>query len=227
MMEILRTNNLTKVYGKGENQVIAVNNVNLSINKGEFVAITGKSGSGKSTLLHILGGVDKPTSGQVLIDGENIQNIKGDKKTNFRRANIGLIYQFYNLIPVLNVRENIILPISLEGIKVDEEYFKEIIKTLDLKKRLNHLPNELSGGQQQRVAIGRAVINHPKIILADEPTGNLDSKNSKKIMGMLKYYNRQYGQTIIMITHDINIAKMANRVITFEDGKIIKDEQIC
>ncbi len=226
-MEILRTNNLTKIYGKGENEVVAVNQVNLSIDKGEFVAITGKSGSGKSTLLHLLGGVDEPSSGNILIDGENIQNLKGDKLTNFRRTNIGFIYQFYNLIPVLNVRENIILPISLEGVKVDEEYFKEITKTLDLKKRLNHLPNELSGGQQQRVAIGRAIINHPKIILADEPTGNLDSKNSKKIINMLKYYNKEYGQTIVMITHDKGIANMANRVITFEDGKIIKDEKIC
>lgn len=226
-MEILRTNNLTKIYGKDANKVIAVNNVNLSVNKGEFIAITGKSGSGKSTLLHILGGLDEPTSGSVLIDGENIQNLKGDKLTNFRRANIGFIYQFYNLIPVLNVKENIILPISLEGIKLDEEYFKEITKTLDLKKRLTHLPHELSGGQQQRVAIGRAIINHPKLILADEPTGNLDSKNSKKIINMLKYYNKTFGQTIIIITHDEKIASMADRVITFEDGKITKDEKIC
>lgn len=226
-MEILRTNNLTKIYGKDANKVIAVNNVNLSVNKGEFIAITGKSGSGKSTLLHILGGLDEPTSGSVLIDGENIQNLKGDKLTNFRRANIGFIYQFYNLIPVLNVKENIILPISLEGIKLDEEYFKEIVKTLDLKKRLTHLPHELSGGQQQRVAIGRAIINHPKLILADEPTGNLDSKNSKKIINMLKYYNKTFGQTIIIITHDEKIASMADRVITFEDGKITKDEKTC
>jgi len=226
-MEILRTNNLTKIYGKDANKVIAVNNVNLSVNKGEFIAITGKSGSGKSTLLHILGGLDEPTSGSVLIDGENIQNLKGDKLTNFRRANIGFIYQFYNLIPVLNVKENIILPISLEGIKLDEEYFKEITKTLDLKKRLTHLPHELSGGQQQRVAIGRAIINHPKLILADEPTGNLDSKNSKKIINMLKYYNKTFGQTIIIITHDEKIASMADRVITFEDGKITKDEKTC
>lgn len=226
-MEILKTNNLTKIYGKNENKVIAVNNINLTVNKGEFVAITGKSGSGKSTLLHILGGVDEPTSGEVIIDGINLQKLKDDKLTTFRRTNIGLIYQFYNLIPVLNVKENIILPISLEGVKVDENYFEEIIKTLDLKKRLNHLPNELSGGQQQRVAIGRAIINHPKIILADEPTGNLDSKNSKKIINMLKYYNKTYGQTIIMITHDDTLAKMADRVITFKDGTIIKDEKTC
>jgi len=224
-MEILRTNNLKKIYGKGDNEIYAVNNVNLSIQQGEFIAIVGKSGSGKSTLLHILGGVDEPTSGQVIINGENLQNLKGDKLTNFRRSNIGFIYQFYNLIPVLNVKENIILPISLEGIKVDEEYLKEIIKTLDLKKRLYHLPNELSGGQQQRVAIGRALINHPKIILADEPTGNLDSKNSKKIINMLKYYNKTYGQTIVMITHDQTVASAADRVITFKDGKIIKDEK--
>lgn len=223
-MEILRTNNLTKIYGKENNEVIAVNNVNLTVNKGEFIAIIGKSGSGKSTLLHILGGLDNPTSGNVLIDGENIQNLKGDKLTNFRRTNIGFIYQFYNLIPVLNVKENIILPLSLEGVKVDEEYFKEIIKTLDLKKRLYHLPNELSGGQQQRVAIGRAIINRPKLILADEPTGNLDTKNSKKIINMLKYYNKAFGQTIIIITHDEKIASMADRIITFEDGKIKKDE---
>ncbi len=226
-MEILKTHNLTKTYGKNENEVIAVNDINLTIKKGEFVAITGKSGSGKSTLLHILGGVDEPTSGEVIIDGINLQKLKDDKLTTFRRTNIGLIYQFYNLIPVLNVKENIILPISLEGIKVDEAYFEEIIKTLDLKKRLNHLPNEISGGQQQRVAIGRAIINRPKIILADEPTGNLDSKNSKKIINMLRYYNKSYGQTIVMITHDDTIAKLADRVITFKDGKIIKDEKIC
>lgn len=223
-MEILRASNLTKIYGKNDNMVHAVKNIDLVINKGEFVAITGKSGSGKSTLLHLLGGVDIPTSGSVFIDGVNIYEMKDDKLTNFRRSNIGFIYQFYNLIPVLDVRENIILPVSLEGIPVDEEYFDEVIKTLDLGKRLNHLPNELSGGQQQRVAIGRAIINHPKIILADEPTGNLDSKNSKKIINMLKYYNREYGQTIIMVTHDSKIAGMADRVITINDGKIVGDE---
>jgi len=220
-------NNVKKYYGTNTNITKAVDGITFSLNEGEFVAITGKSGSGKSTLLHILGGLDEPTSGNVLIDGENLQNLKGDKLTNFRRTNIGFIYQFYNLIPVLNVKENIILPISLEGIQVDEEYFKEIIKTLDLKKRLNHLPNELSGGQQQRVAIGRAIINHPKLILADEPTGNLDSKNSKKIINMLKYYNKTFGQTIIIITHDNKIASMADRIITLEDGKIIKDEKTC
>ncbi|MCI9585129.1 MAG: ABC transporter ATP-binding protein [Bacilli bacterium] len=223
-MEILRASNLVKIYGNNDNKVYAVKNVDLVINKGEFVAITGKSGSGKSTLLHLLGGVDIPTSGSVCIDGVNIYEMKDDKLTSFRRSNIGFIYQFYNLIPVLDVRENIILPVSLEGIMVDEEYFDEVIKTLDLGKRLNHLPNELSGGQQQRVAIGRAIINHPKIILADEPTGNLDSKNSKKIINMLKYYNRQYGQTIVMVTHDSKIANMADRVITINDGKIVGDE---
>lgn len=223
-MEILRASNLTKIYGKNDNMVHAVKNIDLVINKGEFVAITGKSGSGKSTLLHLLGGVDIPTSGSVFIDGVNIYEMKDDKLTNFRRSNIGFIYQFYNLIPVLDVRENIILPVSLEGIPVDEEYFDEVIKTLDLGKRLHHLPNELSGGQQQRVAVGRAIINHPKIILADEPTGNLDSKNSKKIINMLKYYNREYGQTIVMVTHDSKIAGMADRVITINDGKIVGDE---
>ena len=223
-MEILRASNLTKIYGKNDNMVHAVKNIDLVINKGEFVAITGKSGSGKSTLLHLLGGVDIPTSGSVFIDGVNIYEMKDDKLTNFRRSNIGFIYQFYNLIPVLDVRENIILPVSLEGIPVDEEYFDEVIKTLDLGKRLHHLPNELSGGQQQRVAIGRAIINHPKIILADEPTGNLDSKNSKKIINMLKYYNREYGQTIVMVTHDSKIAGMADRIITINDGKIVGDE---
>lgn len=226
-MEILRTIELTKIYGEGDNEVKAVDQVNLSIDQGEFVVITGKSGSGKSTLLHLLGGVDRATSGEVIIDGKNINEFKDDELTNFRRKNIGFIYQFYNLIPVLNVRENIILPIALEGIKVDEKYFKEVVKTLSLQKRLHHLPNELSGGQQQRVAIGRAVINHPKLILADEPTGNLDSKNSKKILNMLKYYNETYGQTIVIVTHDISEAiSMASRVITFEDGKIIKDEYI-
>ena len=224
-MEILKTKNLTKTYGEGDKIVKAVSNVNLVVNDGDFIAITGKSGSGKSTLLHLLGGVDEPTSGEIILDGEYINKLKGDRLTNFRRKNIGFIYQFYNLIPVLNVRENIILPIALEGVKIDEDYFDEVVKTLDLKARLSHLPNELSGGQQQRVAIGRAVINHPKIILADEPTGNLDSKNSKKIINMLKYYNKTYGQTIIMVTHDEKIAEIADRIITIKDGKIIKDEK--
>lgn len=224
-MEILRAVDLTRIYGEEGNAVKAVDRVNLCINQGEFVVITGKSGSGKSTLLHLLGGVDRMTSGEVIIDGKKISDLKDDELTNFRRKNIGFIYQFYNLIPVLNVRENIILPIALEGVKVDEDYFKEVIKTLSLQKRLRHLPNELSGGQQQRVAIGRAVINHPKIILADEPTGNLDSKNSKKILNMLKYYNKTYGQTVVIVTHDMGEAiNLADRVITFEDGKIIKDE---
>ena len=224
-MEILKAVDLTRIYGEEGNAVKAVDRVNLCINQGEFVVITGKSGSGKSTLLHLLGGVDRMTSGAVIIDGKNISDLKDDELTNFRRKNIGFIYQFYNLIPVLNVRENIILPIALEGVKVDEEYFKEVIKTLNLQKRLRHLPNELSGGQQQRVAIGRAVINHPKIILADEPTGNLDSKNGKKILNMLKYYNKTYGQTVVIVTHDMGEAiNLADRVITFADGKIIKDE---
>ena len=224
-MEILETKHVTKIYGKGENKVVAVNDVSFKVEEGQFVAITGKSGSGKSTFLHIIGGVDAPDKGKIYIDGEDILRLKGDKLTNFRRKNIGIIYQFYNLIPVLNVKENILLPISLDKKEIDEDYFTEIIKTLDLKKRLEHLPNELSGGQQQRVAIGRAIINHPKIILADEPTGNLDSKNSKKIINMLKYYNREYKLTIILVTHDEKIANMADRIITFKDGEIIKDER--
>ena len=213
-MELLRVENLSKSYGKGEAKVDALKNINLSIKKGEFIAIVGPSGSGKSTLLHLLGGVDKPTSGNVFINDINIYDLKEKDLAIFRRRNVGLIYQFYNLIPVLTVKENILLPAELDNRKIDKEYLEDLLKTLDLKERENHLPSELSGGQQQRTSIGRALINRPSIVLADEPTGNLDSKNSKEIVELLKVSVKKYNQTLIMITHDTNIALQADRVIT-------------
>ena len=223
-MEILRVENLSKVYGKGDSKVVAIENIAFSVQKGEFVAIVGASGSGKSTLLHLIGGVDRPTSGKVFIDGKDIYQMNDDNLAIFRRRQVGLIYQFYNLIPILNVEENITLPCDLDGKKVNRQKLNELLKTLGLEERKNHLPNELSGGQQQRVAIGRALINSPSIILADEPTGNLDSKAGEKIVNLLKRSNKEYNQTIIMITHNIEIAKIADRIIKIEDGKIIKDE---
>ena len=225
-MEILRVENLNKSYGKGEAKVEALKNVNLSINKGEFVVIVGPSGSGKSTLLHLIGGVDKPTSGKVFINDVDIYNLKEKDLSIFRRRNVGLIYQFYNLIPVLSAKENILLPAELDNRKIDKEYLDDLLNTLGLKERENHLPNELSGGQQQRTSIGRALINRPAIVLADEPTGNLDSKNLKEIIELLKLSVKKYKQTLIMITHDINIALQADRVITIEDGIIKSDEVI-
>ena len=225
-MEILKVENLTKSYGKGEAKVDAIKNINLSINKGEFVAIVGPSGSGKSTLLHLLGGVDKPTSGKVYINDVDIYNLKEKDLSIFRRRNVGLIYQFFNLIPVLSVKENILLPAELDNRKIDKDYLDDLLKTLGLKERANHLPNELSGGQQQRTSIGRALINRPSIVLADEPTGNLDSKNSKEVLELLKLSVRKYNQTLIMITHDTSIALQADRVITIEDGTIKQDEVI-
>ena len=225
-MELLRVENLSKSSGKGEAKVDALKNINLSIKKGEFIAIVGPSGSGKSTLLHLLGGVDKPTSGNVFINDINIYDLKEKDLAIFRRRNVGLIYQFYNLIPVLTVKENILLPAELDNRKIDKEYLEDLLKTLDLKERENHLPSELSGGQQQRTSIGRALINRPSIVLADEPTGNLDSKNSKEIVELLKVSVKKYNQTLIMITHDTNIALQADRVITIEDGIIKSDEVI-
>ena len=221
-MEILRVENLTKIYGKDDNKVVALDNVSFSVEKGEFVAIVGASGSGKSTLLHLIGGVDRPTSGKVYIDGKDIYSFNNDALAIFRRRQVGLIYQFYNLIPILNVEENITLPLSLDNREVNEEKLKELLKLLGLENRKTHLPNELSGGQQQRTSIGRALITNPTIILADEPTGNLDSKASDEIVELLKRSNRDYKQTIIMITHDMEIAKHANRIIKIEDGKIVK-----
>ena len=218
--------NLVKKYGKGEATVFALDHTEFGIEKGEIVVILGPSGSGKSTLLHLLGGVDKPTSGNVFINDINIYDLKEKDLAIFRRRNVGLIYQFYNLIPVLTVKENILLPAELDNRKIDKEYLEDLLKTLDLKERENHLPSELSGGQQQRTSIGRALINRPSIVLADEPTGNLDSKNSKEIVELLKVSVKKYNQTLIMITHDTNIALQADRVITIEDGIIKSDEVI-
>ncbi|MCI8277085.1 MAG: ABC transporter ATP-binding protein [Clostridia bacterium] len=224
-MEILEVENLNKSYGKGESKVTAVDNISFSVKEGEFVAIIGASGSGKSTLLHLLGGVDRPTFGTVKIKGTDIYKLRNDELAIFRRRNIGIIYQFYNLIPILNVEENICLPCELDGKEVDSRKLNELLDTLNLKDRKKHLPNELSGGQQQRVSIGRAIINNPAIMLADEPTGNLDSKASEEIISYLKLSNKKYNQTVIVITHDEKIAMEADRVITIDDGKIIADER--
>ncbi|MEC0092022.1 ABC transporter ATP-binding protein [Paenibacillus macquariensis] len=225
-MDILTIEHLSKTYGKGETAVKALDDVSFSIKKGEFVAIIGPSGSGKSTILHMLGGVDTPTSGKVFVDNTDIYNLNETELAIFRRRQIGLIYQFYNLIPVLTVEENITLPLLLDGHEVDKKQFAEIVKTLNLDNRLNHLPNQLSGGQQQRVSIGRALISNPAIMLADEPTGNLDSKNGNEIIELLKMFNKTYKQTLIVITHDERIALQADRIITIEDGRIAKDEVI-
>ena len=223
VMEILRVENLTKIYGKGAAQVVALDHVSFSVEKGEFVAIVGESGSGKSTLLHLIGGVDRPTDGKVFIDGKDIFSFDDDKLAIFRRRQVGLIYQFYNLIPILNVEENIILPLSLDNRTVDKETLDNLLKMLGLDNRRTHLPNELSGGQQQRTSIGRALITNPTLILADEPTGNLDSKSSDEIVALLKKSNKELGQTIIMITHNPEIAKIADRVIKIEDGRIVRE----
>lgn len=225
-MEILRIENLTKTYGEGSTQVKALDDVSFSVEKGEFLAIIGPSGSGKSTLLHIIGGVDSPTSGKVYMNGQDVYAQDEEQLAVFRRRQVGLIYQFYNLIPVLNVVENMTLPVLMDGRKVNEERLSELLETLQLGERKNNLPNQLSGGQQQRVSIGRALMNAPAVVLADEPTGNLDSRNSQEIVELLKMSNRKYGQTLIVITHDENIALQADRIIAIEDGRIVKDERI-
>lgn len=224
-MEILRVENLCKTYGKGKNEVKALDNISFSVNKGEFIAIIGPSGSGKSTLLHILGGVDKPTSGKVFMNDQDIYVQNDEQLAIFRRRQVGLIYQFYNLIPILNVVENMTLPLKLDGQKVNKERVDELLELLGLADRKKHLPSQLSGGQQQRVSIGRALINAPALVLADEPTGNLDSKNSQEIIGLLKHSNKKYGQTLIVITHDENIALQADRIIRIADGQIVSDER--
>lgn len=225
-MEILRIEHLSKVYGQGENQVRAVDDVSFSVEKGEFMAIIGPSGSGKSTLLHILGGVDRPTSGKVYVDGQDVYAQDEDHLAIFRRRQVGLIYQFYNLIPVLNVVENMTLPVLMDGRAVNRQRLDELLDVLDLRGREKHLPNQLSGGQQQRVSIGRALMNAPAVVLADEPTGNLDSKNSQEIVELLKLSNRKYGQTLVIITHDENIALQAHRIIAIEDGRITRNQRI-
>lgn len=225
-MEILQVENLCKVYGEGENVVRALDKVSFGVERGEFVAIVGSSGSGKSTLLHLIGGVDYPTSGKVTVGGIDVYAQKEEELAIFRRRQVGLIYQFYNLIPVLNIRENMTLPVLMDGRKVNEKRLEELLDLLKLRKRQKHLPNQLSGGQQQRVSIGRALLNAPALLLADEPTGNLDSENSKEIMELLRYSNKTYHQTVIVITHDEDIALMADRIIALEDGKIVRDEVI-
>lgn len=222
-MEILKVENLCKQYGKGENKVTALDNVSFTVNKGEFVAIVGASGSGKSTLLHLIGGVDRPTSGKVFIDGKDIYKFNDDELAIFRRRQVGLIYQFYNLIPILNVEENITLPLALDNREVDKKKLNEMLELLGLEKRRTHLPNELSGGQQQRTSIGRALITNPTLVLADEPTGNLDSKSSDEIVALLQKSNKELKQTIIMITHNMEIAKIADRIIKIEDGRIVEE----
>lgn len=222
-MEILKVEKLTKTYGSGENLVHAVDDVSFSVEKGEFVAIVGASGSGKSTLLHLIGGVDRPTSGKIFVDGNDISKMNDDKLAVFRRRQVGVVYQFYNLIPILTVEENITLPCDLDGRGVDRERLEMILDSFGLRARRKHLPNQLSGGQQQRTSIARALINNPSLVLADEPTGNLDSKSSDEVMSMLKMCNQSYGQTVIMITHNLDIAKQADRIITISDGKIVEE----
>lgn len=225
-MELMQIQHLSKVYGQGENQVRAVDDISFTVEKGEFLAIIGPSGSGKSTLMHILGGVDRPTSGKVFVDGQDVYAQNEDQLAIFRRRQVGLIYQFYNLIPVLNVVENMTLPVLMDGRQVNQERLEELLDVLGLRGREKHLPNQLSGGQQQRVSIGRALMNAPAVVLADEPTGNLDSKNSQEIVELLKMSNKKYGQTLVIITHDENIALQAHRVIAIEDGRITRDERI-
>ena len=222
-MEILKVENLTKTYGSGENLVHAVDDVSFSVEKGEFVAIVGASGSGKSTLLHLIGGVDRPTSGKIFVDGNDISKMNDDKLAVFRRRQVGIVYQFYNLIPILTVEENITLPCDLDGRGVDRERLEMILDSFGLRARRKHLPNQLSGGQQQRTSVARALINNPSLVLADEPTGNLDSKSSEEVMSVLKMCNQSYGQTVIMITHNLDIAKQADRIITISDGKIVEE----